>query len=68
MVTIKEKSEQLSLNVFRCPHCSAVLGATTANMLYIGALKFDLTVSPTCAGCDKRIRWAPETEKFRKNR
>jgi hypothetical protein len=67
MTTLKEKSEQLSLKVFKCPHCGLILGATTPNLLYIGALKHDLPISPTCSGCDKRIRWRPEKENFTKN-
>lgn len=62
MVTLKERTELLSIRVFPCTHCKGVLGNTTDTVLYMGTGKFERSVTFTCALCDKTVYWRPSIE------
>lgn len=60
--------ELLSVKIFKCHHCAAVLGATTENFLFVGAVRFYKHQTFDCAICNKGNFWKPANETLKKNK
>lgn len=64
MVNLKEHSERINLRPYACYHCNGIIGLTTNNILFVGAVKFKRSVTMECGYCEKTTYWKPSDETF----